>query len=204
VNDAKYYANRIINLQLELLKLSEIERLIYYPDGKKIDRRENDTEHSYNLAMTAWYLSQYFPELDVLKLLQYSLTHDFVEIHAGDVMAIGRTKKEQQKKDELEKQALNTLKNDWPDFQALTASINDYEAKNTPEAKFIYALDKLMPLILNIISEGKTWKKLNLNRSDIIKNKEEKTKLSPEVHEIWKMLKEKIQNNDSYFNEGSR
>jgi putative hydrolase of HD superfamily len=77
-------------------------------NGKYI--QENDTEHSYNLAMTAWYLAAYFPELDKNKLIRYALVHDLVEIHAGDTFAFGDAK-HIASKSEREAAALNQLGN---------------------------------------------------------------------------------------------
>ncbi|MCP4756071.1 MAG: HD domain-containing protein, partial [Proteobacteria bacterium] len=34
---------------------------------------------------------------------------------------------------------------------------NEYEFRNTPEAKFAYALDRLMPLLHNYHTQGKSW-----------------------------------------------
>lgn len=202
MNDVKLYLKRILDLQLEIIQLAEIERLIYFPDRAKKDRKENDVEHSYSLAMTAWYLSQYFPELDKSRLLQYALIHDFVEIHAGDVMAIGRTKQEEELKNKREKLALEKLKKDWPDFKDLTESIEKYEKKYSDEAKFIYALDKIMPVLLNLLSQGKTWKIHNMAREEVIENKKEKVKVSDEINELWKTLEEEILVHDDFFNEG--
>ena len=202
MKDAKPYLKRILDLQSEIIKLAEIERLIYFPDGTKKDRKENDVEHSYSLAMTAWYLSQYFPELDTSKLIQFALIHDFVEIHAGDVMAIGRTEEEEKRKNEKEKLALEKLKNDWSDFNDLTNSIEIYESKDSDEAKFIYALDKIMPVLLNLLSQGKTWKIHNMSRDKVIKNKDEKVKISDEINELWQATRDEILTHDDFFNEG--
>jgi len=63
-------------------------------DFKKIDRdipqssgfnKENDSEHSYQLAMVSWYLATTEGKnLDIEKILKYALVHDLPEIYAGD------------------------------------------------------------------------------------------------------------------------
>ena len=192
---------RMLTLQELLLKFIDIERMIYLPDAGKnrIDRRETDTEHSYHLAMHAWYLSAQYPHLDQTKVLRYALAHDLVEIYAGDVMAIGRTKEEQDMKDQREREALKRLKREWPDFNDLISTIEGYENSIDAEAKFVRALDKIMPILLQILSEGKTWKKWDMIRSSVIKNKDEKTKVSKEIVDIWKVLKHEIEAHDDWF-----
>jgi putative hydrolases of HD superfamily len=202
VNSVKQYLKRLQDLQIEIIKLAEVERLIFFPDGVKKDRKENDVEHSYILAMSAWYLSQYFPELDKTKVIQYALIHDFVEIHAGDVMAIGRTEEEQALKNKREEEALAKLKQDWPDFTDLTISIEAYEMKDSDEAKFIYALDKIMPVLLNLLSQGKTWKIHDMARDEVINNIRNKVKISTQINELWQPLEDEILSRDEYFNKG--
>lgn len=182
-----------------LVKFAEIERMIHFPDSDRKDRQENDAEHSYNLVMAAWYLSGHFPRLDRDKMIRYALAHDFVELHAGDEMAIGRTKEAEKQKREREKQALKQLEKDWPDFAELTTTIKDYEKQSSPESKFVYALDKLMPMLLNLLSGGKTWQTFKLKRADVLANKDVKIRLSPEVNELWLVLREQISSNDALF-----
>ncbi|MCA9328749.1 HD domain-containing protein, partial [Candidatus Saccharibacteria bacterium] len=177
------HAKRLLDLQDLLVNFSEIERLIYMPDGKHTDRKETDTEHSYNLAILAWYLCGSFPHLDRDKVIRYALMHDMVEIHAGDVMAIGRTAEQQATKDEREAEALNQLKSEWPDFSDMTDTIEEYEEQKDPEAVFVKALDKITPMMLQILSNGKTWKKYDILRSEVIQLKDEKTAPSKEVNE---------------------
>lgn len=198
--DAREQANRLIDLQKMLLQFLEIERLIYLPDGTRTDRRETDTEHSFHLAMLAWYLSTHYPHLDQSKVVQYALAHDLVEIYAGDVMAIGRTVEQQRIKEQREKEALARLENEWPDFPSLIETIKEYEDGQTPESSFVRALDKIMPMMHQLLSAGKTWKKLDVRRSDVIKNKDEKTAHSKEIHAIWKVLRDEIQAHDDWFN----
>ena len=196
----KIQTTRLLDLQQFLLAFCDIERMIYLPDGAKQDRRETDTEHSYHLAMTAWYVAQKYPELDSNKVLRYALVHDLVEIHAGDVMAIGRTDEEQAAKDVREAAALEQLKQDWPDFNEMTEAIEAYEKQVDLEAVFVKSFDKIMPMMLNMLSKGKTWKKYNLKRSEIIANKDKTTAKSPEVQEIWSIFKQEILSHDEWFN----
>jgi putative hydrolase of HD superfamily len=160
---------RLIEFQKLLLTFSQIDRVI---DRKHHDAyiRENDTEHSYNLALTAWYLAPYFPQLDSNSLIKFALAHDLVEVHAGDTYAFA-DKELIDSKAAREAEAVKQLKADWPDFPELHDVIHEYEQKTSEEAKFIYALDKIMPIMTIYISEGLTWKHegLTLERLHAVK-----------------------------------
>lgn len=58
---------------------------------------ENDTEHSYNLTITAWYSAQQFPKLDKDLIIRYALVHDIVEAYAGVLVSMARRRAWRQK-----------------------------------------------------------------------------------------------------------
>jgi len=170
---------RLIELQQLLAAFNVVERKIHREHhGTYV--YENDTEHSYNLAMTAWYLSQWFPELDKNLLIQYSLVHDLVEVHAGDTYIYG-SEDELGSKESREAEAFAKLKLEWKDFQDMLTSIEAYETKASPEAKFIYALDKVMPIMQIYIHDGHSWKEQGVTFAMLHENKIDKVSISPEI-----------------------
>lgn len=171
--------HRLLELQQLLGAFSQVERMV---DRRHLDAivPENDTEHSYDLAMTAWYLSKWFPELDKAKLIQYSLVHDMVEVHAGDTHVFG-TEEQLNSKVEREAKALKKLQKEWPDFKEMTDMLQDYESKANDEARFVYALDKVIPVMLVFINEGYSWKRQNVSIEMLKRVKAEKVNLSPEI-----------------------
>jgi len=175
----KISLERIIEFQKLLVQFSQIERVIH---RKHKDRHiyENDTEHSYNLAMTAWLLAPHFPKLNQDLLIKFALAHDLVEIHAGDTYIYG-SEKELASKASREAAALVTLQKDWPELHEVTELIKEYETRQKPEAKFIYALDKIMPILMIYIHEGYTWKQKNITAKMLYDAKIEKVSLSPEI-----------------------
>jgi len=195
-------SNRLLDLNELLVQFLEIDRKIHMRDGKLEDRAENDTEHSFNLAMMGWYLCGAFPHLDKNKVIRYALAHDLVEIHAGDVMAVGRTKQQEEKKIAREQAALEKLTAEWPDFADMTDTITAYEAQIDPESVFVKALDKLAPLIHNVHSQGRTWKLLDIERSTIIALKDNKIKPSEDIFAIWQEFRKTIMDHPEFFNEG--
>lgn len=202
MSDAEKNVDRILDFQKFMFEFAEIERLIYFPDGKKEDRKENNIEHSYSLTMTAWFLSENYPTLNKNLLIKYALIHDLVEIHAGDEQAVGRTNEAEKAKIKREKEALKKIQKDWHDFPDATEHMENYEHKLDPESKFIYALDKLMPLFLNLISDGKTWKLYGFSQEDIIDANDAKIALSPEINGLWQSYKQSLTQKPFLF--GSR
>lgn len=162
---------RLIELQRLLMKFSHVERVIHRqrPD-RDAPIRENDTEHSYNLALTAWYLADNFDDLDSNIVIRFALVHDLVEVHAGDTYAYA-DKATLNSKEEREAKALVKLKEEWSDFPEMIKDIEAYESRETNEAKFVYALDKIMPIMTIYINNGYTWKQegITLGQLEAIK-----------------------------------
>jgi putative hydrolases of HD superfamily len=184
----KLSLSRIIDFQHLLQAFSQVERVIHR-SHKNIMVNENDTEHSYNLAMTAWFLAPHFPHLDRDLLIRHALAHDLVEVHAGDTYIYG-SETELATKPKREAEALHKLELEWPDFRDLTAHIHGYVARTTPEAKFIYALDKIMPILLIYINEGYSWGKADVTAKMLYDAKASKTAVSPEIKPYFDQLHE--------------
>jgi 5'-deoxynucleotidase YfbR-like HD superfamily hydrolase len=64
--------HRLIEFQQLMLRFSVIERATRHPDN--FEKHETDTEHSYSLAMAAWFLAQYFPQFDEHTIIKLSLS----------------------------------------------------------------------------------------------------------------------------------
>lgn len=183
---------RLLEFQRLLQAFNRVDRSIHRSHHGAY-RHENDTEHSYNLAMTAWFLAPYFPQLDPSRLIQYSLAHDLVEIHAGDTDIYADSDVLASKHDR-EVAAAAKLMHDWPDFPELHERINEYEAKATEESRFIYALDKIMPILLIYIHDGYTWTKHGITLARLHAAKKDKVALSPEIQHYYDQLYELLLN----------
>ncbi|MDZ7786060.1 MAG: HD domain-containing protein [Candidatus Saccharibacteria bacterium] len=152
-------AVNITNFISILIDFQAVERNIPIP---KLNRPENDTEHSYNLAMAAWLIiSKDNLPLDLSLVIKYALIHDLVEVYAGDAFPLDD--KQVAEKSNKEHQALLKLKNDelTSNFAEL---IEQYEKMADEESKFIYGLDKLMPAFTLIHGDIALWKKYNLTQ----------------------------------------
>lgn len=192
---------RILEFQKLLISFSQIDRRL---ERKHLDsmRSENDTEHSYNLAMTAWYLCYYFPELNKEKILTYALTHDLVEVHAGDTYVYA-DRAELKTKASRELAAKKQLKKDWPDFPDMNDTIEEYETRSNPEACFVYALDKIMPVMMIYLHEGYTWKKEGITLPQLHAIKSEKVKSSDIIEKYYFELYKLLDSNPNLFEQNA-
>ena len=177
---------RILDLQQLLLLFAQIQRQCErrHAEGYQY---ENDTEHSYNLAMTAWFLAPHFPELNRDVLICIALAHDILEVHAGDT-DVYADEARLATKPAREAAAVQQLEQDWSDFPELLDAIRLYEAREAAEARFIYALDKIMPIMLIFISNGHTWQRKGVTPEKLDGVKQGKVDVSPEIKPYYDAL----------------
>lgn len=169
--------NRLAELQQLIADFAKVERMPELANNKK---RENDVEHSFGLALTCWYLlPKIAPELNLEKVLQYALAHDLVELHAGDTFVFDHVNAAS--KDQREEQAITQLEKDWPDFPDLATFAKGYMDKLDEEARFVKAVDKLLPVIMIELNDDPTifW-----NKHKITLAMEQDNKVSIHVSEL--------------------
>lgn len=146
---------RRLDFLMEIDRLKSVVRRSILIDGS---RRENTAEHSWHLAMAALVLAPYADDgVDVMRAVEIVLVHDLVEIDAGDTYiydANGAADKV-----EREERAAERLFALLPPDQAahIDALWREYEARETPTARFAYAIDRLQPVLLNAGSNGQSW-----------------------------------------------
>jgi putative hydrolase of HD superfamily len=124
------------------------------------DRRENDAEHSWHLALAVMVLAEHAePGLDLLHTLELVLIHDLVEIDAGDTIAYADSAAKAAQA-ERERAAAQRLFGMLPEDQGARwrALFEEFEARRTREARFARALDRLQPILQNVASHGAAWR----------------------------------------------
>jgi putative hydrolase of HD superfamily len=132
------------------------------------DRQENDAEHSWHLALAAIVLAEHADgDIDVARVVKMALIHDLVEIDAGDTfcydLEAGKDKadREQRAADRL----FAMLPPDQgQEFRALW---NEFEERNTPDARFVAALDRFQPVLHNLRTGGGTWARHGIMREQV-------------------------------------
>ena len=156
-------------------------------------RRENDAEHAWHMAMMVYLLKEYANEdFDVAKAMMMALIHDIVEIDAGDTYAYDTKGLETQK--EREEQAAERIFGLLPKDQReeLKSLFDEFEAAETPEARFVRAMDNFQPLLLNNANNGGDWIEHGVKKSQVM-NRQSMTK--PGSNTIWAYTKKIIEEN---------
>ncbi|MBZ9750939.1 HD domain-containing protein [Deinococcus sp. HMF7604] len=143
--------------QLEFLlmcdRLKAVRRSTFLHDGS---RPENSAEHSWHLALMALTLAEYAaPGTKLPRVVELLLTHDLVEIHAGD-LHFAASPEAHARQLRAETEAAEQLFALLPEPQRATfhALHAEFEAAQTPEAQFARALDALQPLLLTWAGGG--------------------------------------------------
>ena len=179
--------NKTVDFITEIEKLKSVTRFNRTLDG----RFENSAEHSWQGAIAAMVLQDYYPErLNMEKVRSMLLIHDLGEIYAGDTWVFDDEKKLHSHDRELEsiektmsilpEEKYLNMKNSWLEF----------EKGQSAEARYARVIDALVPLINHLeVSE------LNYNPDHISSEMvlEKKKFIKDESEELWKLTEELVQ-----------
>jgi putative hydrolases of HD superfamily len=138
--------------------------------GAGLDRPENSAEHSWHLAVMALVLAEHAPPgTDLSRVTGMVLIHDLVEIDAGDLFLYADP--EQHERQEIAERAAaerifallpaeqgSVLRHLWDEFMA----------RQSPEAKFARALDRLQPMLENLNAGGGTWQRYGVTADKVL------------------------------------
>jgi len=158
---------RQIAFVLEVDRLKSILRRSYLLNET---RHENTAEHSWHLAVMALVLAEHASaEVNSLNVLKMLLVHDIVEIDSGDTYIYDAAGNDT--KAEREGAAARRIFGLLPADQEaeLTQLWQEFEARETPEAKFAAALDRLMPMLHNYHTEGQSWREHGISEAQVMR-----------------------------------
>ena len=167
---------------LEVDKIKFIGRQTYLSDG---ERKENDAEHSWHLALMTALLSEHAVEKNKKrKTMLMVLVHDIVEIDAGDTYAYDAAGNATKRERELK--AAKRIFHLLPEDQAeeLFQLWEEFEACETPEAKFAHSMDNIQPIMLNDATGGKAWREHQVKKSQVEKRQESTRAGSETIMEV--------------------
>jgi putative hydrolase of HD superfamily len=157
-----------IEFMLEVDKLKRIRRQTTLLDRS---RQENSAEHSWHIALSVLILSEYaeVDDLDLLQVIKLLLAHDLVEIDAGDTYCYDEIGGQDQ--NARERKAADRIFSILPEDQAASfrSLWNEFEDRQTPEARFANALDRLQPFLHNYFTRGHTWRKHGIRKQQVLK-----------------------------------
>ena len=159
IND--FLSSRNVRLDQQLKFTAEIDKMTAIIRRTSLidkSRRENDAEHSWHIAVMAMLFEEYAVEpVNVARAVEMCVVHDLIEIYAGDTFAydvqgnIGKADREREAADKLFKllpeEQGTMIRSLWEEFDAM----------ETPDAKYASCMDRLQPFLHNTLTEGFTW-----------------------------------------------
>lgn len=145
-----------IQFILEIDKLKSVIRQSYLLDGS---RQENSAEHSWHVVLMGLLLAEYAEQhVDLLRIMKMLLIHDIIEIDAGDTYCYDEAGvMDQSSRENTAAERLFGLlpEDQMEEFRDLWA---EFEERSTAEAKFAATIDRLMPLLHNFHTAGRSWR----------------------------------------------
>jgi len=157
---------QIVDFILELDKLKGVTRKTRVIG---LDRYENSAEHSWQLAMLAASLVHYAESpVDLNHVVFMLLVHDVGEIDTGDTIAYAEGGWEERKL--AERHAVQRIFGMLPTPQGerFLQLWEEFEAGATAEARFANAVDRVMPVLLNLANHGQSWRENGITHARVV------------------------------------
>lgn len=181
-----------------------IRRDISVPEGDR--HLENDAEHSWSVAFVACALaSKIDPSLDTGLVAQFALVHDIVEVYAGDTSNFA-SHTDKQTKAQREADALKKIAERFAHLPWIFERVEQYELRQSDEAKFVYAIDKYIPMMFDYLDKGRYLKERKITREryqhDLAEHRV-KAQIHPVVGSYYEKILALVESNDEHFYQGS-
>ena len=142
----------ILLAQLHLAeRLKNTTRHCYTSSG----RHESVAEHSWRLALMAYWISDEFPDLDMNKVIHMCLIHDLGEAFTGDIPVFLKKQADESHEEDLLMNWVSSLPS--PFCENMRLLYEEMIERKTPEAKLYKALDGLEAVIAHNESDLSTW-----------------------------------------------
>ena len=162
--------NRFQRQMTFILEADKLKQILRQTPITEKSRQENSAEHSWHVALMAILLLEYAknPQIDVLQIVKMLLIHDLVEIDAGDTFCYDDQARQDQHYRELK--AAKRIFNLLPSDQAakMQALWDEYETRQTINAQYANALDRLQPILINYFTDGEAWQRHNVKRHQVV------------------------------------
>ena len=173
---------------VEIDKLKSVLRRTTLTDGS---RYENTAEHSWHITLMAVLLADHGPEdLDLMRAVKMLLVHDIVEIDAGDTFCYDEVGS--QDKAEREERAAERLFGMRPEAQAreVRELWQEFEARESPEARFANAMDRAQPILQNLETRGHSWQQHGIRLGQVL---ERNRPIEDGAPGLWRLLRRRLE-----------
>lgn len=174
----------ISDFMLQLDALKSVNRRTYINGGERV---ENSAEHSWHLAMACWAFAELLQDgYDVPKLIKLALLHDLGEIGAGDTFLYSTDRATAHVAERASvKEIASHPGNPIEDMIELW---EEQEAGKSKESRLLKVIDRLLPFLHNITSEGRAWKGNGIQKNQVLKMHQFIESESPEIY-AWFLAK---------------
>ncbi|MBL4681679.1 MAG: HD domain-containing protein [Pseudomonadales bacterium] len=164
---------------MELDKLKSVARRAYIFD---LTRNENSAEHSWHLALAILTLKEELNiKINIIKTLKMALIHDICEIGAGDISVYDP---DRSKKVIEERNYMNLLSGTSLKFVPEIIDLwEEYEAQTTKESQWVKVVDRLLPFMMNINTEGKSWMEQGISKHQVLSVNKVVATVAPEIYD---------------------
>lgn len=156
-------ATSVVDLGRLSLAFGRVDRITYHEDGTT---PESDTDHTVMLGLIACAFAAEHLALDLGRVAQYALVHDLVEVYAGDTPTlVALSSDAKQAKADRETAAWLRIRTEFAALPWLANTIGQYELRQIPEARYVKAMDKLLPKITHILNDCSTVRAQGMDRA---------------------------------------
>ena len=179
----------VIEFTLELEKLKGVLRKV---KPLRLERYENSAEHSWQLPMFAAALAPYADgAIDLDRVIRMLLVHDIGEIDAGDRIAFAEGGWEERNAAEraCARRIFGMLPT--PEGSALLELWEEFQRGDTADAQFAHAVDRAMPVILNLANNGQSWKENGISYERVVHRVEKEIRTGCPA--LWEYLRVKLE-----------
>lgn len=152
-----------------ILEIDKLKGVLRKNKPITLERHENSAEHSWQVALLAMALQPHADEpLDIDKVIRLLLVHDIGEVDTGDTIVYAEGGEAERKAAELA--AVERIFDLLPAAQAdeMLALWQEFEANQTAEAHFANAMDRLMPMLLNLNRQGQSWRENGIRKEQVM------------------------------------
>ena len=166
----------------------------------KSGRQESVAEHSWRMALMAYFLRDQFPSADLTRVLLMALLHDMGEVFTGDIPTFEKTDADRAHEHERRDAWIASLP--APYAAEVRSLFAEMDAMETEEAKIVKALDRMEAVITHNEGDPNTWLPLeyDLQRTYGVKEaafspvlKELRAEVNREVDEVIAGLKKETE-----------
>lgn len=165
--NAETTADAVVAAGKLALAFGRVDRMTYHPDGVT---PESDTDHTVMLGLIACAVAaELYPDMDFGLVAQYALVHDLVEVYAGDTptlrMPTADAKAEKQRR---EHEAYERIDAEFADtLPWLPDMILRYEELGDQEARFVKAVDKILPKVTHLLNGAVTIRQQGMSVAEL-------------------------------------